>query len=103
MHPCGASLTWRCGCPFWVGSAPSAKVASLPFPSRQQKVSALRACDALVLQHLPLADAIASAAAHRLFPLVERDDLLQVARESLVRSAPRCRTGEPAEPYLRAS
>jgi RNA polymerase sigma-B factor len=54
-----------------------------------------------VLQHLPLADAIASAAAHRLFPLVERDDLLQVARESLVRSAPRCRTGEPAEPYLR--
>ena len=76
-------------------------MASLSSQSRQQKASALRARDALVLQHLPLADAIASAAAHRLFPLVERDDLLQVARESLVRSAPRCRTGEPAEPYLR--
>jgi hypothetical protein len=46
--------------------------------------SALQARDALVLQHLPLADAIASATAHRLFPLVERDDLLQVAREALV-------------------
>jgi RNA polymerase sigma-B factor len=76
-------------------------VASLSSQSRQQKASALRARDALVLQHLPLADAIASAAAHRLFPLVERDDLLQVAREALVRSAPRCRSGEPAEPYLR--
>jgi RNA polymerase sigma-B factor len=76
-------------------------VASLSSQSRQQKVSALRARDALVLQHLPLADAIASAVAHRLFPLVERDDLLQVAREALVRSTPRCRDGEPAEPYLR--
>ncbi len=37
----------------------------------------------------------------RLFPLVEREDLIQVAREALVRSAPRCRAGEPAEPYLR--
>ncbi len=63
--------------------------------------SALRARDALVLEHLPLADAIASAAAQRLFPLVEREDLIQVAREALVRSAPRCRAGEPAEPYLR--
>ena len=54
-----------------------------------------------MLEHLPLADAIASATARRLFPLVERDDLLQVAREALVRSAPRCRDGEPAEPYLR--
>jgi RNA polymerase sigma-B factor len=51
--------------------------------------------------HLPLADAIASAAARRLFPLVEREDLIQVAREALVRSAPRCRAGEPAGPYLR--
>jgi len=55
----------------------------------------------LALEHLPLADAIASAAARRLFPLVEREDLIQVAREALVRSAPRCRAGEPAEPYLR--
>jgi RNA polymerase sigma factor (sigma-70 family) len=63
--------------------------------------SALRARDALVLEHLPLADAIASVAARRLFPLVEREDLIQVAREALVRSAPRCRAGEPAGPYLR--
>ena len=55
----------------------------------------------MVLEHLPLADALASAAARRLFPLVEREDLIQVAREALVRSAPRCRAGEPAGPYLR--
>ena len=54
-----------------------------------------------MLEHLPLADALASAAARRLFPLVEREDLIQVAREALVRSAHRCRTGEPAGPYLR--
>lgn len=75
-------------------------------PRRQQQSpllsrSALRARDALVLEHLPLADAIATAAARRLFPLVEREDLIQVAREALVRSAPRCRAGEPAAPYLR--
>jgi RNA polymerase sigma-B factor len=70
---------------------------------------ALKARDALVLEHLPLAVAarlreavaIASAMARRLFPLVEREDLIQVAREALVRSAPRCRAGEPAGPYLR--
>jgi RNA polymerase sigma-B factor len=86
-------------------------MASLLSPSRQQQVaarqyqalsrSALKARDALVLEHLPLADAIASATARRLFPLVEREDLIQVAREALVRSAPRCRAGEPAGPYLR--
>jgi RNA polymerase sigma-B factor len=54
-----------------------------------------------VLEHLPLANAIASATARRLFLLVEREDLIQVAREALVRSAPRCRAGEPAGPYLR--
>jgi RNA polymerase sigma factor (sigma-70 family) len=62
-----------------------------------------------VLEHLPLAVAerfraavaLASAAARRLFPLVEREDLIQLAREALVRSAPRCRAGEPAGPYLR--
>ena len=54
-----------------------------------------------MLEHLPLADSIASAMARRLFPLVEREDLIQVAREALVRSAPRCRAGEPAGPYLR--
>ncbi len=63
--------------------------------------SAHRDSDELVLEHLPLADSIATAMARRLFPLVEREDLIQVAREALVRSAPRCKAGEPAEPYLR--
>jgi RNA polymerase sigma factor (sigma-70 family) len=83
-------------------------MASLSSPSRRQKPagqalsrSALKARDALVLEQLPLADAIASATALRLFPLVEREDLIQVAREALVRSALRCRAGEPAAPYLR--
>jgi len=70
-------------------------------PAAALSRSALKARDALVLEHLPLADAIASAAARRLFPLVEREDLIQVAREALIRSAPRCRAGEPAAPYLR--
>ncbi len=76
-------------------------------PARRQQQSpalsrsALKARDALVLEHLPLADAIASATARRLFPLVEREDLIQVAREALVRSIPRCQPGVPAEPYLR--
>jgi RNA polymerase sigma-B factor len=75
--------------------------------SRQQQQakalsrSALRARDVLVLEHLSLADAVASAAARRFFPLVEREDLIQVAREALIRSAPSCRAGEPAAPYLR--
>jgi RNA polymerase sigma factor (sigma-70 family) len=77
--------------------------AVLPMASLASSLSrtALRARDALVLEHLPLADSIAAAAARRLFPLVEREDLIQVAREALVRSAPRCRAGEPAAPYLR--
>jgi len=53
---------------------------------------------AWVWQYSPV---IASATARRLFRLVEREDLIQVAREALVRSAPRCRAGEPAAPYLR--
>jgi RNA polymerase sigma-B factor len=82
-------------------------MASPLSPSRRQHQpqslsrSALKARDALVLEHLPLADAIAAATARRLFPLVEREDLIQVAREALVRSAPRCKAGEPAAPYLR--
>jgi DNA-directed RNA polymerase specialized sigma subunit len=71
--------------------------------------SALRARDALVLQHLSLvvaerfrgAVAVASAVARRFFPLVEREDLIQVAKEALLRSVLRCKAGEPAEPYLR--
>jgi RNA polymerase sigma-B factor len=73
----------------------------MAFPASSLSRSALRARDALVLEHLPLADAIASATARRLFPLVEREDLIQVAREALVRSAPRLRAGEPPAPYLR--
>jgi len=83
-------------------------MASPLSPSRRQQQGkkalrghALKARNELVLKHLPLADAIASVTARRLFPLVEREDLIQVAREALVRSAPRCRAGEPAEPYLR--
>ncbi len=107
MRPCGASLPRRCGRPLGVGFSAVPQMASLSSPSRRKQQSpslsrsALRARDALVLEHLPIADAIASATAWRLFPLVEREDLIQVAREALVRSAPRCRAGEPAEPYLR--
>ena len=97
-HCLGASLSRLCGRPVGVGFSAVLPMAS---PACSLSRSALRACDAPVLQHLPLADSIASAAARRLFPLVERQDLIQVAREALVRSAPRCRAGEPAEPYLR--
>jgi RNA polymerase sigma factor (sigma-70 family) len=82
-------------------------MASPLSPSRRKQQGkpfrgqAFKARDALVLRHLPMADAIAGATARRLFPLVEREDLIQVAREALVRSAPRCRAGQPAEPYLR--
>ena len=91
-----------------VGFSAVLQMASLASPPRRQKPagqalsrSALKARNVLVLEHLPLADAIASVTASRLFPLVEREDLIQVAREALVRSAPRCRAGEPAGPYLR--
>ena len=105
-------MPWRCGRPVGVGFFAVSQMAPLASPSRrrQQVVarqspplsrSALKARDALVMEHLPLADAIASATARRLFPLVERADLIQVAGEALVRSAPRCRAGEPPAPYLR--
>jgi hypothetical protein len=60
-------------------------MASLSSRSRRKQQSpalgrsALRARDALVLEHLPLADGIASATARRLFPKVEREDVIQVA------------------------
>jgi RNA polymerase sigma factor (sigma-70 family) len=104
---CRASLPRRGGRPVGVGFSAVPQVASPASSSRRQQQStplirsALRARNAMVLEHLPLADALASAAARRLFPLVEREDLIQVAREALVRSAPRCRAGEPAGPYLR--
>ncbi len=90
-----------------VGFSAVSQMASLSSLSRRQQQSpalsrsALKARDALVLEHLPLADAIAAATARRLFPLVEREDLIQVAREALVRSAPRCKAGELPVPYLR--
>ena len=107
MRPCGASLPRRCGRPVGVGFSAVPQMASPLSPSRRQQSaaalsrSALKARDALVLEHLALADAIASVMARRLFPLVEREDLIQVAREALIRSAPRCRAGEPPAPYLR--
>lgn len=104
----GASLPRRCGQPVGVGFSAVPQMASPASSSRREQPmplnsSALRARYALVLEHLPLADAIASATALRLFPLVEREDLIQVAREALVRSALRCIAGEPAGPYLRRS
>ena len=107
MRPCGASLSRRCGRPLGVGFSAVPQMASALSLSRRQQPAqalsriALKARDAVVLEHLPLADAIASATARRLFPLVEREDLIQVAREALVRSAPRCKASEPAGPYLR--
>ncbi|EAQ68734.1 RNA polymerase sigma factor/ sigma-70 family protein [Synechococcus sp. RS9909] len=100
-------MSWRCGRPVGVGFFAVLKVASPLSPSRRRQSaaalsrSALKARNALVLEHLPLADAIASVMARRLFPLVEREDLIQVAREALIRSAPLCRAGSPAAPYLR--
>jgi hypothetical protein len=73
-------------------------MACLSSPSRRKQQakplsrSSLKARNALVLEHLPLAVAarfrgavaIATATAQRLFPLVEREDLIQVAQEALV-------------------
>jgi hypothetical protein len=84
----------HCGRPLGVGFSAVPQMASpLSLSRRRQPAaalsrSALKARDALVLEHLPLADAIASVMARRLFPLVEREDLIQVAREALIRSAP---------------
>ena len=57
-------------------------VLPMASPASSLSRSALRARDALVLEHLPLTDAIASTASRRLFPLVELEDLIQVAREA---------------------
>lgn len=62
-------------------------------PNRNQR-------DALVLAHLSLADAIASSFHRRFFNLLERDDLVQVARLELVRAAARV-VGDQPVPYLR--
>lgn len=57
--------------------------------------------DSLVQAHLGLADAIARSFAYRYASLLERDDLVQVARLELVRAAERCVGNHPI-PYLRA-
>ena len=83
-------------------------VLFLPLPLALSP-SALHSPNVPILGHLPLAAAesfcrtvaLASAAVRCLFPLVEREDLIQVAREALVRSSPRCIVVEPSEPYLR--
>ncbi len=56
--------------------------------------------DALVLEHLALADRIATGFCRRYADLVERDDLIQEARLELVRAAARCQGNRP-QPYLR--
>jgi hypothetical protein len=84
MRPCGASLPRRCDWPVGVGFSAVFPMAS---PSSSLSRTALQVRNALVLEHLALADSIASIAARRQFPLVEREDLIQVAREALVRSA----------------
>jgi DNA-directed RNA polymerase specialized sigma subunit len=55
--------------------------------------------DSLVHAHLGLADALASGFARRYASLLERDDLIQVARLELVRAAERC-IGDRPVPYL---
>jgi RNA polymerase sigma factor (sigma-70 family) len=56
--------------------------------------------DSLVHAHLGLADAIAGSFARRYVSLLERDDLIQVARLELVRAAERC-VGDHPIPYLK--
>jgi RNA polymerase sigma-B factor len=56
--------------------------------------------DALVREHLSLADRLAGSLCRRYADLVELEDLRQEARLELVRAAARCRGSQP-EPYLR--
>ena len=56
--------------------------------------------DALVREHLSLADRLAGSLCRRYADLVELDDLRQEARLELVRAAARCQGSQP-EPYLR--
>lgn len=67
---------------------------TLPAPQRQRR-------DAIALAHLHLADSIAAAFHRRFSPLLERDDLIQIAREALLLSASRCDSSRNPAPYLR--
>lgn len=62
---------------------------------------ALQRRDALIRRFLPLADALARRQHHRWRHLLERDDLTQVARLSLVHAAGRIRDEATAPAYLK--
>ncbi len=63
----------RCDRPLGVGLFTVLPTAS---PAYSLRHSALRARDALMLQHLPLANAISYVMARRLFSLVVQEDLI---------------------------
>jgi len=75
------------------GYGPSRRAAGPGHPPRHQQR------DALVRQHLPLADRIAATFHRRYAELVELDDLRQEARLELVRAAARAQGSRP-EPFL---
>jgi len=70
-------------------------------PRSQQQHRPYARRDAIALAHLSLADQIASAAARRFRGLLDRDDLIQIAREALLHSAACCDANRPPQPYLR--
>ncbi len=70
-------------------------------PRSQQHHQPDARCDAIALTHLSLADRIAIASARRFRGLLDRDDLIQIAREALLHAAARCDAIRPAQPYLR--
>jgi hypothetical protein len=87
LRPClgGASLARRSGRPLGVGFCAVPPMAAPDSPSRRQ----------------PQASALPAASLAGRNALVELDDLIQVAREALLRSVPLCKPGEPAEPDQR--
>ncbi len=94
--PLSRRCCWPVGVGFYAGlpiASPSSSLTRTQEWSPLLSSSALRARDALVLEHLPLADAI--AAARRLFLLVEPEDLIHVARgcPGLSRRARQCPLG----------
>ena len=63
--------------------------------------STLKRRDALIHRFLPLADALAGRFHRRFCDLLERDDLIQVARLALVRAAARITDERTAPAYLK--
>jgi len=82
----------------WVPSPGPEPAPPMRSSLRQRQTRSDR--DALVLAHLAQADAIAMRWARCYAPLLEKDDLIQIAREALVRAAERCDPDRPAAPYL---